>query len=650
MSDALHTKKLGWFLCWAVVFADIGTSLYYVPGILYGQVGNLAGLFVTLTSIAFILLVLKYIEITDRYAEGGGVVTVATKAFGPWFGALGGMFITVDYFLTASISAVSGFDYLASIMNIAPYIVIFSVVGLILLGVLNVIGIKESAGVTAVIAVAACAVDLALFGFVLTQIRPEGWRAMFSSYSLVNKLAPWSVLTGFAGSFLAFSGLESISQLSPAMAMPRKKVAGIAMGIVIFTIVLTSPTLTLFSTNILSAKIPGGNETILENVAKVSDRQALLVKTKNVKLQKQLQAQIDMGNAYAGQFISELGAQYGGPLMKIAVVITASILLLFASNTAIIGAYHVFMALSRQNFLPRVMQKHNKKFGTPHWAILLAIVAPIIIVIVTNGNLNILGDLYAFGLLGAFGLSSTGLDVVRWKEGQRKNVTFLLGLFTSALVITAWMTNLYSKQMATMFGGSVTIVGMIIAYIIYKYFPQKISVGKLTLTPLPQIKKGHLLVPVFDEFDESLFTFAMNQAKSLGKTITVLYIREFNDILQTISDNVNLDTEAEEFLRKVKSIFGYADMPVNILYTSGTNTGDIINAYRGKLKPSLTLLTAHKQSAIMEFLHGNVVEKVIGYPNGDVLIYTGTKAALAQKKEKVKAASYGKIQLSPALA
>ena len=27
-------KKLGWFLCWAVVFADIGTSLYYVPGIL----------------------------------------------------------------------------------------------------------------------------------------------------------------------------------------------------------------------------------------------------------------------------------------------------------------------------------------------------------------------------------------------------------------------------------------------------------------------------------------------------------------------------------------------------------------------------------------------------------------------------------------
>src|SRR5688572_7699394 len=100
-SGHASSSKLGWFLCWAVVFADIGTSLYYVPGILFGDVGNLAGLFVLMSSVVFVLLVLKYIEITDRYPEGGGVVTVATNAFGPWFGALGGMFITVDYFLTA---------------------------------------------------------------------------------------------------------------------------------------------------------------------------------------------------------------------------------------------------------------------------------------------------------------------------------------------------------------------------------------------------------------------------------------------------------------------------------------------------------------------------------------------------------------------
>src|SRR5437762_4784027 len=70
-----ETQKLGPFLCWAVVFADIGTSIYYVPGILYGTVGKLAGFFVFLTMTVFILLTFKYVEVTYRFPQGGGVVT-----------------------------------------------------------------------------------------------------------------------------------------------------------------------------------------------------------------------------------------------------------------------------------------------------------------------------------------------------------------------------------------------------------------------------------------------------------------------------------------------------------------------------------------------------------------------------------------------
>src|SRR5437868_12164886 len=84
---------LGPILCWAVVFADIGTSLYYVPGILYSTVGKLAGFFVLLTMIVFVLLALKYGEVTYRFPQGGGVVTVASQAINRWFGALGGMLI-----------------------------------------------------------------------------------------------------------------------------------------------------------------------------------------------------------------------------------------------------------------------------------------------------------------------------------------------------------------------------------------------------------------------------------------------------------------------------------------------------------------------------------------------------------------------------
>src|SRR6266700_4249411 len=107
---------LGPILCWAVVFADIGTSVYYTPGILYGTVGKLAGFFVFLTMSVFVLLTLKYAEVTQRFPQGGGVVTVAAQAMNHWVGALGGMFILVDYFLTAAISSLSGMQYLSVVI------------------------------------------------------------------------------------------------------------------------------------------------------------------------------------------------------------------------------------------------------------------------------------------------------------------------------------------------------------------------------------------------------------------------------------------------------------------------------------------------------------------------------------------------------
>src|SRR6266568_3017694 len=105
-------------LCWAVVFADIGTSVYYSPGILYGTVGKLAGFFVFLTMSVFVLLTLKYAEVTHRFPHGGGVVTVAAQAINQWVGALGGMFILVDYFLTAAISCLSGVLYFSVVVPV----------------------------------------------------------------------------------------------------------------------------------------------------------------------------------------------------------------------------------------------------------------------------------------------------------------------------------------------------------------------------------------------------------------------------------------------------------------------------------------------------------------------------------------------------
>src|SRR3979490_2620230 len=145
--------NLGAFLCWAVVFADIGTSIYYVPGILYGHFGFRSAIFVLMTVFVFILLCVKYAEVTWRYPEGGGVVNVSSQALHPFAGLLGGLMILVDYFLTAALSALSGALYLAVVMpSLMPWVLYATVGALIALGILNFLGIKESQRTTAIVA------------------------------------------------------------------------------------------------------------------------------------------------------------------------------------------------------------------------------------------------------------------------------------------------------------------------------------------------------------------------------------------------------------------------------------------------------------------------------------------------------------------
>ena len=257
---------LGPILCWAVVFADIGTSVYYVPGILYNtnNIGGLAGFFVFLTMSVFVLLTLKYAEVTHRFPQGGGVVTVGAQAINKWFGALGGMFILVDYFLTADISSLSGMQYLSVVIpaldssivqvwygTIHLSLLTITIGVLVILGILNWMGIRESAKVSLVGAVIAFLGDIAILITVFTHLSFSEFISLFPKMFEHYSLTPAVLLVGFAASFLAFSGLESISQLAPVIKTPRKRITGLALLLVVVTIGITSPLLTMFSTLLL---------------------------------------------------------------------------------------------------------------------------------------------------------------------------------------------------------------------------------------------------------------------------------------------------------------------------------------------------------------------------------------------------------------
>ena len=426
--------NLGAFLVWAVVFADIGTSIYYVPGILYGPFTTRSAIFVVITLFVFILLCVKYAEVTWRYPEGGGVVNVSSQALHPFAGLLGGLFILVDYYLTAALSAVSGAVYLAVVEpGLSGWVIPVTVGALIGLGALNLVGIKESARTTAIFACLAATGQLAVVAATAVYLGPSGILHSFSALASGPPLSAGILITGYAAAFLAFSGLESIAQLAPAMREPRRTVAYRAMGAVVLTMAVTSPLLTLWSTTLLNGTNPDPN-----------------------------------------QFISLLGAHVAGRFLGDYVAVSGSLLLIFASNTAIIGAYHVFIALVRMGFLPRVLEQRNHWRRTPHWAIFAAVVLPVMVVVATSGSIPLLGDLYAFGLLGTFVLTCVSLDVVRWREYRDWNLGaiafFAIGVLTTALVLVAWIVNLVAKPLATGFGGGLTVVGLIAGLATYRYY------------------------------------------------------------------------------------------------------------------------------------------------------------------------------------
>lgn len=469
-SSVQPTRRLGSLLCWAVVFADIGTSIYYVPGILYGIVGPLTGLFVLATMLVFILLTLKYAEVVYRFPQGGGVVTVAARALNPWFGALGGMFILVDYFLTAAISGLSGMLYVSVVLPaMGPETVLLGLgvtvwiaLGVLMaLGLLNWLGIGLSARVSLAAALIAFLSDIAILVTVFTHLSPAALWALLPGLFTTRTLTPVVALVGFAGSFLAFSGLESISQLAPDMKLPRRRVAIGALLLVVVTVGVSSPLLALLSTLLLPAAAANP--------------------------------------VRSTQLISLLAGHWGSAVLQTEVALSAGALLVFAANTAIIGAYHVFLALARLEFFPSLLLQRNRLRRTPHYAIGLATLVPIIVLVLVRGDIATLGAMYAFGLLGAFTLTCVGMDIVRLRERNdrrhgidpdravaeattraadapepngpwaRSLLNLILGFVTTLLVLVAWSTNLVTKPLATAFGGSVVIVGMSIAAVAYAH-------------------------------------------------------------------------------------------------------------------------------------------------------------------------------------
>lgn len=144
-----HKLSLIAFFAWIGLGVDGLTSSCYGPEEAFLSLGSHRhlGLFVGLASaLTIIIISTSYSQLIELFPTGGGGFIVASKLLNPTLGAISGCALIIDYVLTIALSIASGSDALFSFLPVAwlKYKLLFAALGVIMIMVMNLRGVKES--------------------------------------------------------------------------------------------------------------------------------------------------------------------------------------------------------------------------------------------------------------------------------------------------------------------------------------------------------------------------------------------------------------------------------------------------------------------------------------------------------------------------
>ncbi|RPI11548.1 MAG: APC family permease, partial [Acidobacteriales bacterium] len=262
-----------------------------------------------------------------------------------------------------------------------------------------------------------------------------------------------AILIGLGHSLLAMSGEESMAQVYREIAHPKLKNLERA-GFVIFVYSLLFTSLVSFFAVMI---IPDAER-----------------------------------SKYLDNLIGGLSVFLVGPsplrlLFHAFVVLTGTLILSGAVNTSIIGSNGVLNRVAEDGVLPDWFRHPHPKFGTTHRLINLVVLLQIVTILISGGDVYLLGEAYAFGVMWSFFMKSLSVLVLRYKRpGQREwkvplnfqvrgiEIPVGLGLITAALFCLATI-NVLTKKTATVSGVIFTLVFFVIFELSERYYRNKKS-------------------------------------------------------------------------------------------------------------------------------------------------------------------------------
>ncbi|HUQ43621.1 MAG TPA: APC family permease [Candidatus Limnocylindria bacterium] len=189
-------------------------------------------------SIAIALLLaivaLSYRQVCRAFPNGGGAYAVARSELTPLLGLVAAAALLIDYVMTVAVSTSSALDQLASLVPAAgDFKVVIAVVVIMLITIANLRGLRESGNIFAVptyvfIVLALGIVGIGVLNVITGAAHPLPRQPNAEGFGL-EPLALLLVLKAFASGSVALTGVEAIANGVPAFKPPEARNAANTM-------------------------------------------------------------------------------------------------------------------------------------------------------------------------------------------------------------------------------------------------------------------------------------------------------------------------------------------------------------------------------------------------------------------------------------
>jgi amino acid transporter len=325
-----------------------------------------------------VLVAISYFQTVHAYPTGGGSYIVARENLGTLPGLVAAAALLIDYVLTAAVSLTAGVAAIASAFpSLWPHRVGLALLGLLLITLLNMRGVRESGTVIAIPVYLFLITYLPMLAYGVVRALIEGPGSLDPGALAVQQpLTALLILHTFSAGCTALTGIEAISNGVPAFRPPESKNAGITL------IVMAALMAVLFAGSIgltqYFAVIPAAEETILSALAR-----RLL----------------------------------GSGLAYVTIQVSTLLILVVAANTSFAGFPRLASILARDGFLPRQLAALGDRLAFNN-GILVLTAATAALIVVFQGDTHALIPLFAIGVFLAFTLSQVGM-VVHWAQERK---------------------------------------------------------------------------------------------------------------------------------------------------------------------------------------------------------------------------------------